>query len=50
MYDSSRPLGKGACGTVYLGFYAKGEGNEKTFLAIKEIPAKALIEITDSLL
>lgn len=35
---------------VYLGFYAKGSGDENTFLAIKEIPVKANSDITDSLL
>lgn len=50
MYDQKRPLGKGACGIVYLGFYAKGEGDENTFLAIKEIPVRANNEIADSLL
>ncbi|CAD8126994.1 unnamed protein product [Paramecium sonneborni] len=50
MIDTQKQLGKGNCGTVYLGFYAKGTGDEKIFLAIKEIPVKASPEVTVSLL
>jgi serine/threonine-protein kinase ULK/ATG1 len=50
MIDTQKQLGKGNCGTVYLGFYSKGNGDEKTFLAIKEIPVKASPEVTVSLL
>ncbi|KAM3139804.1 hypothetical protein pb186bvf_008046 [Paramecium bursaria] len=50
MFDAQKPLGSGSCGKVYLGFYAKGTGNEQTYLAIKEIPVKSSTDITDSLL
>lgn len=41
---------QGACGIVYLGFFAKGTGDENTFVAIKEIPVRANLDVTDSLL
>ena len=48
--DASKPIGTGACGTVYLGFYRNGTDDENTFVAIKEIPMRANLDITDSLL
>lgn len=48
--DLRKKLGSGNCGSVYLGYYVKGMGDEKTLLAIKQIPVTSKYEVTDSLI
>ena len=48
--DYNQLLGKGAMASVFLGYYAEGEGDPDTKFAVKEISITSSSVATDSLL
>lgn len=48
--DYTQLLGKGGMASVFLGYYAEGEGNPDTRFAVKEISINSSHVATDSLL
>lgn len=48
--DYSTMLGRGGMASVYLGYYAEGEGNPDIRFAVKEISINSSFVATDSLL
>ena len=48
--DYTQLLGKGGMASVFLGYYAEGEGDPQTRFAVKEISINSSFAVTDSLL